>query len=306
MAFPYGFSFLPNGDGEYRRPQSGGSPLQQAIQVLSLRVPRVVGSTPLAPLSLLTSQGGAGMPEGLLRRMEQSLPGANAPTQPPVASLGAPPPPSPGQTIIEADPPSRDGQTAPESPFPAASSASAVPSPAPTAGQSLTAPVSSPMSAPAGGGVTMGPPSPSLPMMPSPTPAPTVPAAPSPLLPAASPVFTGAQTAVAPSPPVFPEVVTRAPKVVAGFVPEAPPPIAVSPGPSAGSVVRPGNDPRQARGQDDVVRRVAEAARMVAPSPAPPVSGPFMVPSPPEPPDDAWERARALLGQLMYGRNWMA
>src|SRR3990167_3121185 len=118
MAFPYGFSFLPNGDGAYRKPQSGGSPLQQAIQVLSLRVPRVVGSTPLAPLSLLTSPGGADIPEGLLRRMEQSLSGANAPTQPPVASLGAPPPPRPGQTIIEADPPSRDGQKAPEPPPP--------------------------------------------------------------------------------------------------------------------------------------------------------------------------------------------
>jgi hypothetical protein len=78
MANDYGFgvSFLPNGDSKFQRPggpqsgsQAGVAPVQDAVKVLSMRVPRVVGNSPIAPLSLLTSPGGGGMPEGMLQRL---------------------------------------------------------------------------------------------------------------------------------------------------------------------------------------------------------------------------------------------
>lgn len=71
MGLPFGVSFLPGGDAQYQRGQDGsmgpgGVPVQQAIKILSMRVPRVVGQSPLAPLSLLTGPGGQGLPPGLL------------------------------------------------------------------------------------------------------------------------------------------------------------------------------------------------------------------------------------------------
>jgi hypothetical protein len=82
----FGVSFLPGGDASYTRPTSGNaSPIQEAIKVLSLRVPRVVGSTPLTPLALLTGQGGGGLPSGLVETLLRSLtPPAGTP---PVASV---------------------------------------------------------------------------------------------------------------------------------------------------------------------------------------------------------------------------
>ena len=92
MAQPgYGVSFLPGGDQSYTRPgAAGSSPVQEAIKVLSLRVPRVVGSTPLAPLALLSGQGGGGLPSGVVDTLLRALtPPTNA--QPPVAAVPSSP-----------------------------------------------------------------------------------------------------------------------------------------------------------------------------------------------------------------------
>lgn len=77
MANDYGFgvSFMPGGDSMYRRQRPGQqgpssvAPMQEAIKILSLRMPRVVGANPLAPMSLLGGQGGGGLPEGLLQQL---------------------------------------------------------------------------------------------------------------------------------------------------------------------------------------------------------------------------------------------
>lgn len=60
-----GVSFVPGGQGDPLNRQqqgeaSGAPPLQQAIQMLSLRLPRVVGANALAPGQLLNAPGGMG------------------------------------------------------------------------------------------------------------------------------------------------------------------------------------------------------------------------------------------------------
>ena len=93
MADPgFGVSFLPGGDANYSR-ESGASPapMQEAIKVLSLRVPRVVGASPLAPLALLQSQGGGGLPAGILEALLRRL-------MPPSAGTPAATPPVPTTT----------------------------------------------------------------------------------------------------------------------------------------------------------------------------------------------------------------
>jgi hypothetical protein len=60
MAF--GVSFLPGGDqanGQQNKPPA--EPLQQAIQMLSLRLPKVVGAQGIAPGPLLQSRGDPGL-----------------------------------------------------------------------------------------------------------------------------------------------------------------------------------------------------------------------------------------------------
>lgn len=75
----FGVSFLPNGDQRYQRPGLGGgapgglAPIQEAIKVISMRVPRVVGANPLAPLALLGGQGAQGLPNGLLEQLLRTL-----------------------------------------------------------------------------------------------------------------------------------------------------------------------------------------------------------------------------------------
>lgn len=68
MANGFGISFVPgaqddptrvNGNG---RPGAPKNPVQEAIQVLSLRLPKVYGAQALAPAPLLTSPGGMGQP----------------------------------------------------------------------------------------------------------------------------------------------------------------------------------------------------------------------------------------------------
>lgn len=65
----FGVSFVPGGQGDPTKQmgqgQAGGAPpLQQAIQMLSLRLPRVVGANGLAPGPLLSAPGGMGQPGG--------------------------------------------------------------------------------------------------------------------------------------------------------------------------------------------------------------------------------------------------
>jgi hypothetical protein len=75
----FGVSFLPNGDSRYQRPGedtnpgSNIQPVQDAIKILSLRVPRVVGANPLAPLALLQGRGGGGLSEGLLQQLLRTM-----------------------------------------------------------------------------------------------------------------------------------------------------------------------------------------------------------------------------------------
>jgi len=105
---PYGVSFLPNGDQRYQRPgTTGASPVQEAIRVLSLRVPRVVGSTPMAPLALLTGQGGGGAPSGVVETLLRALAPPQSPATPPVAAVPTPasmPPPAQVQAPAPAQP----------------------------------------------------------------------------------------------------------------------------------------------------------------------------------------------------------
>lgn len=60
---PFGVSFSPAQQGGQGQAQAGPrqSPVQQAIQTLSLRMPRVAGAGSLAPQALLNSPGGANM-----------------------------------------------------------------------------------------------------------------------------------------------------------------------------------------------------------------------------------------------------
>lgn len=63
MAF--GVSFLPGGDGSGNQARPQTDPVQQAIQMLSLRLPRVVGAQGMSPAPLLQSPGGGGLAEFL-------------------------------------------------------------------------------------------------------------------------------------------------------------------------------------------------------------------------------------------------
>jgi hypothetical protein len=68
--------------------------MQEAIRVLSMRVPRVVGAAPLAPMALLNAPGGGGLPAGLLEQLLRKLglgtgAGGQAPTIPPMAAAPA-------------------------------------------------------------------------------------------------------------------------------------------------------------------------------------------------------------------------
>lgn len=67
MAGSYGVSFLPGSqdDGKNMRGERTGvnqSPVQEAVKILSLRLPKFYGSQGLAPSLLLNSPGGMGQP----------------------------------------------------------------------------------------------------------------------------------------------------------------------------------------------------------------------------------------------------
>src|SRR5688572_14678794 len=57
-----GVNFQPGGgqDLTQERPRNAGSGVQEAIKVLSLRLPKVVGAQAAVPMPLMQSQGGGG------------------------------------------------------------------------------------------------------------------------------------------------------------------------------------------------------------------------------------------------------
>lgn len=63
MADPFGISFSPTSQGGTAQSQSGArpTPIQQAIQTLSFKIPRVAGASAFTAQPLLTSPGGAGL-----------------------------------------------------------------------------------------------------------------------------------------------------------------------------------------------------------------------------------------------------
>lgn len=58
MADPFGISFAPTGDGAQPNGGARPSPIQQAIQTLSFKIPRVAGASAFTAQPLLTAQGG--------------------------------------------------------------------------------------------------------------------------------------------------------------------------------------------------------------------------------------------------------
>lgn len=101
----FGVSFLPSDQNSPNNQNplgnaGGAPPLQQAIQLLSLRLPHVVGSQGLAPGPLLQSPGGMGLAEILKQLFGQGQPATSLPgggTLPmPAFHPGATPPPPPG------------------------------------------------------------------------------------------------------------------------------------------------------------------------------------------------------------------
>ena len=63
----FGVSFVPGAAGEEENGAGAGSqedPYQTAVRILSLRLPRILGGSALAPAPLLNAQGGQGSPFG--------------------------------------------------------------------------------------------------------------------------------------------------------------------------------------------------------------------------------------------------
>lgn len=58
MADPFGISFAPTSDGAQPNGGARPSPIQQAIQTLSFKIPRVAGASAFTAQPLLTAQGG--------------------------------------------------------------------------------------------------------------------------------------------------------------------------------------------------------------------------------------------------------
>lgn len=98
MADEFGLSFSPlnpppgqaGGPNGYQPGGGSGSPIQDAVRILSLRIPRVVGASALGPSPLLNGPGGAGFGgggslEALLMRIFGRRPGSG-----PVAAMPMP------------------------------------------------------------------------------------------------------------------------------------------------------------------------------------------------------------------------
>lgn len=155
MALPnYGVTFLPQGDATYRRPgqpaSQGTAPVQEAVKILSLRVPRMLGASPISPMALLTGAGSQGMPAGTLQQLIQKYLPVTGPAPPMLA----------------------EGPTAGQ-PAPAASlQVSALPSAPSAQAGGQPAPVAQAVSGPSGGlGPSLGSstPAPAAPITPAPS-----------------------------------------------------------------------------------------------------------------------------------------
>src|SRR3990167_7066414 len=66
MASPFGISFVPGAQPDNQNGMSGGrggasrNPIQEAVKILSLRLPKFYGSGSIAPAPLLQAPGGEG------------------------------------------------------------------------------------------------------------------------------------------------------------------------------------------------------------------------------------------------------
>lgn len=147
-----GVSFLPGADpgSGMKTANSPGTrnPVQEAIQVLSLRLPKVFGARALAPAPLLTGPGGLGQPAAKGNVSAQALAGL-AGLPPSMAPPSMPAPMLPPLTL-----PPRPADDTPRMP-------TFAPSPAPDTSSDDDAPYEAPRS---GGGPTVfGAPSPQPP-----------------------------------------------------------------------------------------------------------------------------------------------
>ena len=84
MADSLGLTFAPTAAAQQDDKMRQGSPLQQAIQVLSLRLPRIMGARPIAPQQLLGAQGAAGgspygNPSAIVQQIMQQILGGKTP-----------------------------------------------------------------------------------------------------------------------------------------------------------------------------------------------------------------------------------
>lgn len=124
MPAGYGLSFQPGAENG-NNGKSRVAPVQEAIRLLSLRLPTVVGARGISPQALLEGQGGAGLGgggsvEALIRQLLQQM---QMPPQ--LASQGG------GGRAPVSGPPAQPGQPRPTPQFPSRS----LPKPSITPGQ---------------------------------------------------------------------------------------------------------------------------------------------------------------------------
>jgi hypothetical protein len=120
----FGSTFQPNSNDDPMQRQQQSDPVQQAIQILALRLPKFVGAG-VSPTELLSPGGGAGLAGlgngDMVGSIISGLLGANRPRRPGAgagAGAGAPAPPAPsGQGSFQK--PRIHAQEAPAPPPPA-------------------------------------------------------------------------------------------------------------------------------------------------------------------------------------------
>lgn len=71
VSFTDAFQNQPQQQPGFGSPGAGAAPFQSAVQLLSLRLPRVVGANALAPAPLLQGQGAGGIPPDLWSQLMQ-------------------------------------------------------------------------------------------------------------------------------------------------------------------------------------------------------------------------------------------
>jgi hypothetical protein len=241
MAMPsYGVTFMPQGDAVYRKDggadTAGVTPIQEAVKVLSLRVPKVLGNNPLAPLALLTAPGGGALPAGMLEALMRQRFGPaaeimgqpnltpppaqtpQAPVTPPPASVSTSPPqsaPPPVPQPVVAG--TGASEPPPVGPPPVAQPFSGVASPAQMGQAVQPIPASAPVVRPSVTGAPSNPviqapqPAPVQPMPPMPVPMPNVRPGALPDQPAPSPMPVPEPPPVVPPMPVEPPPMESSP-----------------------------------------------------------------------------------------------